>query len=95
MGALTSVDGESLRSFIERIERLNEQKGAIGDDIKEVFGEAKAVGFDPKIIRKIVALRRQDAKKRKEEEGILDLYLSSLGDFLDTPLGKSARRCDG
>lgn len=94
MPALTSVDGGALRAFIERIERLNEDKAAIGDDIKDVFGEAKAVGFDPKIIRKIVALRRQDKQKRDEEAAILDLYVSALGDFFDTPLGEASRRFD-
>jgi uncharacterized protein (UPF0335 family) len=90
MFALTSIDGKSLRAFIERIERLNEQKGAVGDDIKDVYGEVKSVGFDPKIVRRIVALRRTDKKKREEEENLLDLYLSSLGDFMDTPLGQAA-----
>lgn len=94
MSALTSVDGAALRAFIERIERLNEEKGAIGDDIKDVFGEAKATGFDPKIIRKIVALRRQDKKKRDEEAELLALYLDAIGDFFDTPLGAAAERDD-
>jgi uncharacterized protein (UPF0335 family) len=68
-----------LRAFIERIERLNEEKKALSEDIKEVFAEAKGNGYDPKIIRKIVSIRGQDPEKRVEEETILDLYLAALG----------------
>jgi uncharacterized protein (UPF0335 family) len=94
MPALISVDGARLRAFILRIERLAEEKDAISADIKDVYGEVKSVGFDPKIVRKIVALRRVDKNKREEEAEILDLYLSALGDFMDTPLGEAARRDD-
>jgi len=68
-----------LKSFIERIERLEEDKAAITADMKEVFGEAKGEGFDTKIMRKVVRLRKQDKAKRQEEEAILDLYLSAIG----------------
>jgi uncharacterized protein (UPF0335 family) len=74
-----SVDAGHLRAFIERIERLEEEKRTIADDIKDVYAEAKATGYDTKAMRKIVSLRRQDKDKRKEEEEILDLYLSALG----------------
>ena len=74
-----SLDGGHLKSFIERIERLEEEKKAIADDIKEVYAEAKGNGYDVKIMRKIVSIRRQDENKRREEEEILDLYLSALG----------------
>ncbi len=74
-----TVDGGHLRAFIERIEKLEEEKLAIADDIRDVYAEAKGTGFDPKIIRKIVSLRKQDKSKRHEEEEILDLYLSALG----------------
>jgi len=74
-----TVNSSHLRSFIERIERLEEEKRVIADDIKEVYAEAKGNGFDAKIMRKIVSLRRQDRDKRKEEETILDLYLNALG----------------
>ncbi len=74
-----AVDGGHLTAFIERIEKLEEEKRAISDDIKDVYGEAKATGFDPKIMRKIVSMRKQDKHKRQEEEEILDLYLSALG----------------
>lgn len=74
-----TVNASHLRAFIERIERLEEEKRAIADDIKEVYAEAKGNGFDAKIMRKIVSMRRQDNEKRKEEETILDLYLNALG----------------
>ena len=74
-----TVNASHLRAFIERIERLEEEKRTIADDIKEVFAEAKGNGFDVKIMRKIVSMRRMDHEKRKEEETILDLYLNALG----------------
>ena len=74
-----TLDGGHLKSFIERIERLEEEKKAIVDDIKDVYAEAKGNGYDAKIMRKIVSLRKQDAHKRREEEEILDLYLAALG----------------
>ena len=73
------VNAAHLRAFVERIERLEEEKKALADDIKDVYAEAKGTGFDSKIIRKIVSIRRQDREKRREEEEILDLYLSALG----------------
>lgn len=84
------VDASQLRSFIERVEKLEEEKRAIADDIKDVYAEAKGVGFDAKQIRKIVAMRRIDADKRAEEQAILDLYMSALGMLADTPLGQAA-----
>jgi uncharacterized protein (UPF0335 family) len=68
-----------LRAFIERIERLGEERKAISEDIKEVYAEAKANGFEPKIIRKIVSIRGQDKEKRVEEETLVELYLAALG----------------
>lgn len=79
MDAKTSFAQGQLRSFIERIERLEEEKKAIAADIKEVYAEAKGTGFDVKIMRKVVSLRKKDAAERQEEEAILDLYLSALG----------------
>lgn len=70
-----------LRTIIERIERLEEDKAAIAGDIKEVFAEAKGEGYDVKVLRKVVRLRKQDKAKRQEEEAILDLYLSALGEI--------------
>jgi uncharacterized protein (UPF0335 family) len=74
-----AVNAGHLRAFIERIERLEEEKKALAGDIKDVFGEAKANGFDVKVMRKILSIRRQDRGKRIEEETILDLYLAALG----------------
>ena len=73
---------DQLRSFIERIERLEEEKKTIADDIKDVYGEAKAVGFLPNIIRKVISLRKQDADQRAEEEAVLNMYLQALGEQL-------------
>jgi uncharacterized protein (UPF0335 family) len=73
------VNAAHLRAFIERIERLEEEKKALSDDIKDVYAEAKGNGFDSKIMRKIVSIRKQDREKRREEETILDLYLAALG----------------
>ena len=82
-----STDTEShgrLRSFIERIERLEEEKATIGDDIKDVYGEAKSMGFDTKILKKVIALRKKDDQERMEEDLILDTYLHALG-MIDLP----------
>jgi uncharacterized protein (UPF0335 family) len=70
---------DHLKSFVERVERLEEEKKAISDDIRDVYGEAKANGFDVKALRTIVRLRKQDADERREQEAILDTYLHALG----------------
>ena len=79
VGGTEEVNAGHLRAFIERIERLEEEKKALADDIKDVYAEAKANGFDVKIMRKIVSIRKQDRDKRREEEEILDLYMAALG----------------
>jgi uncharacterized protein (UPF0335 family) len=68
-----------LKSIVERIERLEEDKAAVATDLKEVYAEAKGEGFDTKILRKVVRLRKQDQAKRQEEEALLDLYISAIG----------------
>ena len=73
------VNAGHLKAFIERIERLEEEKKALADDIKDVYAEAKGTGFDVKIMRKIISIRKQDREKRREEEEILDLYMAALG----------------
>ena len=70
---------EHLKSFIDRIERLNEEREALTADIREVYAEAKGTGFDTKIMRQVVRLRKLDTADRQEQEAILDLYLSALG----------------
>ena len=74
-----TVAAGQLRAFIERIERLEEEKKTIADDIKEVYAEAKGTGFDTKAVRTIIRLRKQDQAERQEEEAILDLYMAALG----------------
>ncbi len=73
------VAGDQLRAFVERIERLEEEKKVISDDIKDVYAEAKGNGFDVKIMRQVVRLRKQNASERAEQEAVLDLYLHALG----------------
>ena len=73
------VARDQLRAFVERIERLEEEKKTIADDIKDVYGEAKSMGFDTKILKKVIALRKKDEQERMEEDLILDTYLIALG----------------
>jgi len=75
----TSVAADQLKSFVERIERLEEEKQTISDDIADVFAEAKANGYDVKILRQVIRIRRQDKAEREEMEAILELYLQALG----------------
>jgi uncharacterized protein (UPF0335 family) len=76
---LTATAQGRLKSFVERVERLEEEKAATMADLKEVYAEAKGEGFDSKIMRKVVRLRKQDKAKRQEEEALIDLYLSAIG----------------
>ena len=73
------VAADQLRSFIERIERLEEEKKAISDDIKDIYAEAKGNGYDTKAMRAVVRLRKMDNNERQEMEALLDLYLHALG----------------
>jgi uncharacterized protein (UPF0335 family) len=70
---------EHLKSFVERVERLEEEKAALAADIREIYAEAKGQGFDTKIMRQVVRLRKLESADRQEQEAILDLYLSALG----------------
>ena len=79
-----------LQAIVSRIEHLEEEKYNIAEDIKEVYAEAKGTGFDPKIIKKIISLRKQDASKRAEEQAVLATYMDALGMLADLPLGKAA-----
>lgn len=81
---------ERLKSIIESIERLEEDKAAIADQIKDVYAGAKAEGFDTKILRKVIAMRKKSAAERAEEEAMLETYMNALGMLADTPLGKAA-----
>ena len=80
----TNQTGEILKSFIERIERLEEEKASISADIREVFAEAKANGFDTKVLREVIKLLKMDSNDRAEKESLLDVYLHALGMSLDS-----------
>ena len=73
------IASERLQSFVERLERLEEEKAALSEDIKEVYSEAKSGGFDIKIMRQIVRLRKMNTADRREQEELLDLYKNALG----------------
>jgi uncharacterized protein (UPF0335 family) len=76
--AASGIAGSELKQFVERIEKLEEEKKAIGDDIRDVYAELKGRGYDSKAIRQIVKIRKQDHAERKEMEAILDLYMQAL-----------------
>ena len=71
---------EQLKAFVARIERLEEEKTSLGADLKEVYAEAKAMGFDTKVLRKVISLRKMDKNDRAEQEALLDLYLGAIGE---------------
>ena len=78
------VAGAQLKSFIERVERLEEEKRALGEDIKEVYAEAKGTGFDTKIMRQIIKIRKMDKDEHDEPESLLDLYMRAIGMLPET-----------
>lgn len=73
------IAADQLRSFIERVERLEEEKANISSDIKDVYAEAKSAGFDTKIMRQLIRIRKMEPHERAEQEELLDLYLSAVG----------------
>lgn len=83
-------ENSQLTSIVARIEKLEDEKAVIAEDIKEVYAEAKGNGFDVKVLRKIIAMRKQDAEKRREEQAVLAVYMQELGMLADTPLGQAA-----
>jgi len=88
--ASTKFAKDQLKAFVERVERLEEEKKAIADDIRDVYAEAKGNGFDVKALRAIIRMRKEDAEKRREHEAIVETYMHALGMLADTPLGKAA-----
>ena len=84
------MSNNQISSIVQRIERLEDEKSQIAEDIKEVYKEAKGNGFDPKIIKKVVSLRKMDASKRLEEQQLIATYMDALGMLADTPLGRAA-----
>jgi uncharacterized protein (UPF0335 family) len=91
----TTVAREQLRSIVERIERLEEEKKAIADDIRDVYAEAKANGFDTKVLRQVVTLRKKDQTERQEQEAIRDLYLTALGMLPEFEVAGESTGTDG
>ncbi|HZT87687.1 MAG TPA: DUF2312 domain-containing protein [Stellaceae bacterium] len=79
MADVGGIAGDRLKSFIERIERLEEEKRTLSEDIKEVYAEAKGTGFDPKIMRQVIRIRRMDKDDLDEQESLLDIYKRALG----------------
>jgi uncharacterized protein (UPF0335 family) len=79
--SLTQTTREKLRQLVARIEKLEEEKKGLGDDIKESYAEAKAVGFDTKVLRQVIRLRKQDRQEREEQEQVRELYLHALGEI--------------
>lgn len=87
---MTTNTDDRLRLLIERIERLEEEKKNIADDVRDVYAEAKMVGYDPKIMRRVIALRKMKPDDRAEAEALLDTYLCALGIQIDLPLASKA-----
>lgn len=79
MATIGGIAGEELRQFIERIERLEEEKASITEDIRDVFAEAKGRGYDAKTMRQIIKIRKMDKNERDEQESLLELYKAALG----------------
>ena len=73
------IAADRLRSLVDRIERLEEERKALGSDIRDIYAEAKSAGFDVKVLRQLIRLRKQDTAERQEQEALLDLYLNALG----------------
>lgn len=86
MTTLPASAQNQLRQFVEQIERLEEEKKALGGDIKDKYLEAKAMGFDTKIIKKVIAIRKKSKTEREEEDAVLETYLHAMG-MIGTPLG--------
>lgn len=84
------MTNNQLQAIVERIEKLEDDRSILAEDIKDIYLEAKSSGYDPKIIKKLVALRKKDPSKLAEEEAILDTYKAALGMLADTPLGRAA-----
>lgn len=79
--SLTNTAQEKLRQLVARIEKLEEEKKSIADDVKETYAEAKALGFDTKVLRQVVRWRKQDRQEREEQEQVRELYLHALGEI--------------
>jgi uncharacterized protein (UPF0335 family) len=86
------MTNNQLKALIERIEHLEAEKAAIAADVKEVYAEAKGTGFDPKIIKKVIAIRKRSSSEVTEEQALIDTYMSAVGMLADTPFKKEVAR---
>lgn len=84
------IAGERLRSLVQRIERLEEERKTLGEDIRDIYAEAKSAGFDVKVLRQLIRIRRQEPADVEEQETLLDVYRHALGMLADLPLGAAA-----
>lgn len=89
---MANVAAEQLRSIVDRIERLDQERANLAEDIKEIYAEAKSGGFDLPALRALIKERKQDAAKRDELEAMVDVYRRALGQLSDTPLGEATLR---
>lgn len=89
---MANVAAERLRSIVDRIERLDQERANLAEDIKEIYAEAKSGGFDVKALRALIKERKQDAARRDELEAMVDVYRRALGQLSDTPLGEATLR---
>jgi uncharacterized protein (UPF0335 family) len=84
------MSNNQLLAIVERIEKLEDERSLLAADVKEIYTEAKFSGFEPKIIKKIISMRKVDKEKREEEQALLQTYMNALGMLADTPLGRFA-----
>lgn len=89
------MTNNQLQSIVERIEKLEDDRALLASDIKDIYAEAKGNGFDPKIIKKVIAIRKKNREEVEMEEQLLQTYMAALGMLADTPLGEAALRREG
>jgi uncharacterized protein (UPF0335 family) len=87
------MTNNQLKALIERIEHLEAEKATIATDIKDVYAEAKGTGFDPKIVKKVIAIRKRSSSEVTEEQELIDTYMSAVGMLADTPFKQAVARC--
>ena len=85
-----NMAADRLKSIVERIEKLEEERKALQEDIKDIYTEAKSAGFDTKVLRMVIASRKKDQSEWEEQQALLETYMKALGQLADTPLGKAA-----
>lgn len=85
-----NMAADRLKSIVERIERLEEERATLQGDIKTIYTEAKSAGFDTKVLRMLIASRKKDQAEWEEQQALLETYMKALGQLADTPLGKAA-----